>query len=103
VIDKDRSSALLAQGLGVDLFIISTDTDQVYLNYKKKNQEGIRNATASQMQKHYDDKHFPPGSMGPKVESVIKFINNGGKKAIITSFECLADALEEKAGTHITL
>lgn len=102
VIDKDRSSALLAANLDVDLFIISTDTDQVYLNYKKPDQKGIPFATADEMQKYFDEKHFPPGSMGPKVESVIRFIKNGGKKAIITSFELLEDALKDKAGTHIT-
>ncbi len=101
VIDKDRSSALLAQGLDVDLFIISTDTDQVYLNYKKSTQKGIRKATADEMEKHLQEGHFPPGSMGPKVESVIKFLRTGGKKAIITSYEFLMDALDEKAGTHI--
>ena len=101
VIDKDRSSALLAQGLDVDLFIISTDTDQVYLNYKKSTQKGIRKATADEMEKHLQEGHFPPGSMGPKVESLIKFLRTGGKKAIITSYEFLMDALDEKAGTHI--
>ena len=52
--------------------------------------------------KYFNEGHFPPGSMGPKVQSVIKFIQNGGKKAIITSFEYLMDALQEKAGTHIS-
>jgi carbamate kinase len=102
VIDKDRSSALLANGLNVDLFIISTDTDQVYLDYKKDTQRGIRNASAGEMQKYYENKQFPAGSMGPKVESAIRFIRNGGKKVIITSYEYLSDALEGKAGTHIT-
>ncbi len=102
VIDKDRSSALLAYGLNVDLFIISTDADQVYVNYKKPDMKGLRYATTQELQKYYDEGHFPAGSMGPKVESVIRFIKNGGKKAIITSFECLMDALEEKAGTHIS-
>lgn len=101
VIDKDRSSALLARGLDVDLFIISTDTDQVYLDYKKSNQKGISKATANEMEKYSQEGHFPPGSMGPKVESVIKFLRNGGKKAIITSYEYLMDALDGKAGTHI--
>ena len=101
VIDKDRSSALLSQGLDVDLFIISTDTDQVYLNYKKSDQKGIKKATADEMERYSMDGHFPPGSMGPKVESVIKFLRNGGKKAIITSYEFLMEALDEKAGTHI--
>ncbi|ROL59853.1 carbamate kinase [Bacteroidetes/Chlorobi group bacterium ChocPot_Mid] len=102
VIDKDRSSALLAKNLNVDLFVISTDTDQVYLNYKTDRQQGIRKATAEEMQRYLDEGQFPPGSMGPKVESAIKFIKNGGKKVIITSYEYLMDALEEKAGTHIS-
>jgi carbamate kinase len=101
VIDKDRSSALLAKDLNVDLFVISTDAEQAYLNYKKENQQGIRKATADEMQMYFNEGHFAPGSMGPKVESAIKFIKNGGKKAIITSYEYLIDALDEKAGTHI--
>ncbi len=101
VIDKDRSSALLALGLKVDLFIVSTDTDQAYLNYKKPDQEGIRKATAEEMEKYADEGHFAPGSMGPKVQSAIRFVRGGGERAIITSYEFLGDALEEKAGTHI--
>jgi len=101
VIDKDRSSALLASSLEVDLFIISTDTDQVYLNYKKKTQKGLREVTADELQKYYDEKHFPAGSMGPKVQSAIRFIRSGGEKVIITSYERLIDALDGKAGTHI--
>lgn len=102
VIDKDRSSALLAKNLNVDLFIISTDTDQVYVDFKKPTQRGIPKATADEMQAFYDQKQFPAGSMGPKIESAVKFIKNGGERVIITSFEYLIDALEEKAGTHIT-
>jgi carbamate kinase len=101
VIDKDRSSALLANSLDVDIFIISTDTDQVYLNYKKPNQIGLRDVTADELQGYYNEGHFPPGSMGPKVESVIRYIKNGGKHAIITSYEYLMDALDGKAGTHV--
>jgi carbamate kinase len=101
VIDKDRSSALLANGLNVDLFIISTDTDRVYLNYKKKDQTGIDKITAAELEAHANNGHFPAGSMGPKVESVIRYLKNGGKQAIITSFEYLTDALEGKAGTLI--
>ncbi len=101
VIDKDRSSALLAYNLGVDAFIISTDADKVYLNYKKPDQIGLDRVTADELQRYYDEGHFPSGSMGPKVESVIRFIRNGGKHAIITSYEYLMDALDGKAGTHI--
>jgi carbamate kinase len=102
VIDKDRSSALLAAQLDVDLFLISTDADQVYINYKKPDQQGIRNISADGLQELFDQGQFPPGSMGPKVESCIRFIRGGGKKALITSYEYLTDALEGNAGTHIT-
>lgn len=73
------------------------------MNYKKHNQQGLDKVSVDELQKYYDEGHFPPGSMGPKIESVIKYIRNGGKKAIITSYEYLMDALDGKAGTHITL
>ncbi len=101
VIDKDRSSALLANTLNVDLFIISTDTDRVYLNYKKPNQIALDRITVDELEQYYNEGHFPAGSMGPKVESVINYIKNGGKHAIITSYEYFTSALEGKAGTHI--
>lgn len=101
VIDKDKSSALLAHSLGVDLFIISTDAPEAYTNFKKPEQKGIRNATADEMIKYMEEGHFAPGSMKPKVESVIRFIQNGGEHAIITNYEYLEDALDGKAGTHV--
>ena len=101
VIDKDRASALLATELGVDLFVISTDTDHVYLNYKKSGQTALKRVTAAEMRIHLADGHFPPGNMGPKVESVLHFLEGGGEEAVITSFEHLCEAVEGKAGTHI--
>ncbi len=101
VIDKDRSSALLANSMNVDLFIISTDADKVYLNFKKPNQIGLDKVSVDELEKYYNEGHFPAGSMGPKVESVINYIKNGGKHAIITSYEYLSSALEGNAGTHI--
>jgi len=101
VIDKDRASALLAAELGVDSFIISTDTDYVYLNYKKPGQTPLTLVTAEEMKKHLLDGHFPPGNMGPKVESVLRFLESGGREAVITSFEHLCEAVMGSAGTHI--
>lgn len=101
VIDKDRASALLATGLGADVFMISTDARQVYLDFKKPSQRGIFRATAGEMQKFFDDGQFPPGSMGPKIESAIRFLRAGGKEVIVTSFEYLVDALDGNDGTHI--
>ena len=93
VIDKDRASALLATQLGVDLFAISTDTEYVYLNYKKPGQTPLTHVTASQLEEHYRAGHFPPGNMGPKVESVLRFLRSGGKEAVITSYEHLCEAV----------
>jgi carbamate kinase len=101
VIDKDRASALLAANLGVDLFAISTDTDFVYLDYKKSTQRPLSYVTAAELQAYFAAGHFPPGNMGPKVESVLRFIRNGGREAVITSCEHLCEAVAGSTGTHV--
>ena len=101
VIDKDRASALLAAHLGADLFVISTDTDFVYLDYKKPTQRPLRQVSSAELEAHAKAGHFPPGNMGPKIESVLRFLNHGGKEAIITSCDNLCRAVAESAGTHI--
>jgi carbamate kinase len=101
VIDKDRASALLASKLGVDIFAISTDVDSVYLDYKKPTQRPLRSITASELEEHYRAGHFPPGNMGPKVESALRFLEAGGKEVVITSFEKLTEAIAGRAGTHV--
>ncbi len=101
VIDKDRSSALLATVMKVDMFVISTDADKVYLNYKKENQQGLELVTLSEIKEYYNQGHFPPGNMGPKIEAVIRFVEQSHNKAIITTFEYLPDAIIGKAGTTI--
>lgn len=101
VIDKDRSSALLAIELGVDLFLISTATDKVYLNFKKANRVGLSKLTTAEAEEYHSQGHFPPGSMAPKIESAIKFTRATGNPSIITSFELIKEALEGKAGTII--
>ncbi len=106
VIDKDRASALLASRLGMDLFVISTDTDWVYLDYKKPTQRALRRAAAAELESYAKAGHFPPGNMGPKIESVLRFLRNGGKEAIIASCENLYQAVadldgEGTAGTHM--
>ncbi len=102
VIDKDRASALLACQLGVDTFAISTDISFVYLDYKKPTQQKLRNVSALQLEAHYKAGHFPPGNMGPKVESALRFLKAGGKEVVITSYEYLAEAVAGSMGTHIT-
>lgn len=101
VIDKDRASALLASGLRVDLFVISTDTDYVYLDYKKPAQRPLREVRATELQRYLEEGHFAPGSMGPKIESVLRFLRAGGTQAIITSAGTLEEAVTGEAGTHV--
>ncbi len=101
VIDKDRVSALLATRLGVDCFIISTDADRVYVDYRKPTQRPLARVTASELQAHYAAGQFPPGNMGPKVESALRFLKNGGQEVIVTSYEHLRAAAHGEAGTHI--
>lgn len=101
VIDKDRASALLASKLGVDLFVISTDTDYVYLDYKKAAQRALTFADAAELEQYLHAGHFPPGNMGPKIESVVRFLRAGGKEAIITSCDNLSKAVRGIAGTHV--
>jgi carbamate kinase len=101
VIDKDRASALLAARLRVDVFIISTDADRVYLNYKRPDQRPLNRVTAQEMAQHLAEGQFPPGNMGPKIESALRFLDAGGREVIITSYERLVDAVRGQAGTHI--
>ena len=101
VIDKDRASALLASRLGADLFVISTDTDCVYLGYKKPAQRPLGRVRAAELEEYARAGHFPQGNMGPKIESVLRFLRDGGKEAIITSCENLCHAVAGTAGTHM--
>jgi carbamate kinase len=101
VIDKDLAGEKLAESVCADLFMILTGVDQVYLNFGKKEQEGLRRLRLEEAKKYLSEGQFPAGSMGPKVEACIRFIEYGGEKAIITCLECADDALEGKGGTQI--
>ena len=102
VIDKDLGSSLLAKNLGADTFIISTAVDAVYLDFGKENQRPIRRATLPEIKRYLAEGHFKPGSMKPKIEAIIQFLENGGEKAIITSPKNLLSAIKGEAGTTIT-
>jgi carbamate kinase len=102
VIDKDLGSSLLARNLGADTFIISTAVDAVYLNFGKENQKPISRARLAEVKHYMTEGHFKPGSMQPKIEAIIQFLENGGKQAIITSPENLLRAVKGEAGTTIT-
>jgi carbamate kinase len=101
VIDKDRASAVLGREIGAELFLILTSVDNVAVNFGEPNEKPLGEVTVSELQRWYDAGHFPPGSMGPKVEAAIDFIRHGGAQVIITSFDQAAEALTGKAGTRI--
>ncbi len=101
VIDKDRASAVLGREIGAELFLILTSVDQVALNFGKPDQKMLGRVTVSEMKEYHRQGHFPPGSMGPKVEAAIDFMENGGRRVIITSLDLAADAMAGKAGTQI--
>jgi carbamate kinase len=103
VIDKDLATARLGAQIGADILLIATDEEKVALNYKKLNQRHLDTLTVKNARKYLQEGHFPPGSMGPKVEAVIHFLQEGGKQAIITSIDKIQDALSGKTGTHFTL
>ncbi|MEM4726998.1 MAG: carbamate kinase [Candidatus Bathyarchaeia archaeon] len=102
VIDKDLAGEILAEEVGADIFLILTDVDCVKLDYGKPSERPIRRMTLEEARRYLSEGHFPPGSMGPKVEACIRFLEHGGGKAIIASLHDGLEALEGRAGTQIT-
>ncbi len=102
VIDKDLAGEILAEEVGADVFLILTDVESVKLDYGKPSERTIRRMTIEEAKRYLLEGHFPPGSMGPKVEACIRFIEHGGKRAIIGSLREGLEAIEGKAGTQIT-
>jgi carbamate kinase len=102
VIDKDRASALIAAELKVDVFLISTAVEKVAINFNKPNQQWLDQLTLSQAKQYYKDGHFLSGSMGPKIEAMIAFMEaNPTGKGLITDPPHIVDALDGKTGTWI--
>lgn len=102
VIDKDRASALVAREIGADCLIILTGVDRVCVNFNQPNQMEIEQMTAAEAQAWFDQGQFPAGSMGPKIQSAIDYLSQGGEKVIITSIEKMQEALNGRSGTVIT-
>ncbi len=101
VIDKDAASCLLANELGASVFIISTDVDKVALNFGTPDQIEIDRLTVAECKQHLADNRFAAGSMRPKIESAVRFLERGGEKVIITQPQNLRANLDEIYGTHI--
>jgi carbamate kinase len=102
VIDKDFASSLLAREVKADLFLIATAVEKVAINFNKPNQQWLDKMTLAEA-KHYlaEGTHFAKGSMAPKIQAIIWFLENGGKHAIITNPENIGHALRGETGTHI--
>ncbi len=101
VIDKDLTSALMANVLGIEDLLILTAVPRVAVNFGKPDQRELVDVSLSELKKYRDEGHFPPGSMGPKIEAAIRFLENGGRRAIICELREAVTALRGEAGTHI--
>ena len=104
VIDKDFASGLLARDLGAELFLISTAVEKVALHFGKPEQRWIDHLSVGEARIYLDEGiHFAKGSMAPKIQAAIEFLEAGGKKVIITNPENIERALAGETGTHMTL
>lgn len=101
VIDKDFATSLLASRIGADVLIISTGVPKVYVNFGKPDQKALDEVSVAELRQYAAEGHFAPGSMLPKIEAVIEFMERGGKTAIITNPESLGEAVLGKTGTHV--
>jgi len=101
VIDKDYASALLANSIQADLFVISTAVEKVALNYNKPDQKWLDRLTLAEARKYMAEGHFAKGSMGPKIQAVIWYLERGGKQALITNPENIGRALAGETGTWV--
>ena len=101
VIDKDFASSLLATEIKADYFIISTGVEKVAINFNKPDMKLIDKMNVKECEQYISEGHFAKGSMLPKIEASMKFLENGGKNVIITSPEKIFDAVNGKTGTHI--
>jgi carbamate kinase len=100
VVDKDLSSALLAIALRVDLLLILTDVDGIYTDFGTSRAARLRSVGPEELRAHAAAGHFAPGSMGPKAEAVLRFLEAGGARAIVTLPEHVEPALAGREGTH---
>jgi carbamate kinase len=101
VIDKDLTSALMANVLGIPVMMLLTAVSQVAINFGKPDEQSLDEITVSEIKQLMAEGHFPPGSMGPKISAAIRFIEGGGQRVIIAHLNEAIPALNGKAGTHI--
>jgi carbamate kinase len=103
VIDKDLTAAILAREVGADALVIATDVPNVMVDFGTPSARPLGRVTVAEMRTHAADGQFARGSMGPKVEAALRFVEQGGERAVITSLEHIADAVErDDVGTVLT-
>jgi len=103
VIDKDLAGQRLATLIGANIFVVLTDVNGAYVNYGKPNQEIIKEITTGKLRSYSKEGQFKEGSMAPKIEAAIRFVESGGERAVIAALGELIEALDGKAGTQITV
>jgi len=101
VIDKDFGACVLAKEVGADLLLIVTGVDRVAINFGRPNQKWLKTITLREAKRYLREGHFPSGSMGPKIQAAISFVEGTGKEAIVTSPAQIGEAIRGKAGTRI--
>ena len=101
VIDKDLAAAVLAEAISADLLVIATAVDKVSLNYGKPNEQALDSMTAAEARRYIAEDHFQVGSMLPKIQACLQFIESGGHEALITCTDALSAALAGRTGTRI--
>jgi carbamate kinase len=101
VIDKDLAAALLARAVDAEVLVIATDVEHVVLGYGTEDERPLRQATAAEMREIAHEQKFASGSMGPKVEAAVRFVESGGRRAVITSLEMIEEAVHGRAGTVV--
>jgi carbamate kinase len=101
VIDKDMTSALMANVMGIEVMMMLTATPKVAIHFGTPRQKYLDRATVGEIQALQAQGHFPPGSMGPKIEAAVRFLRNGGKKVIIGDLNQAMEALRGDTGTHL--
>ena len=101
VIDKDLASSLLARELGADLLLVSTAVEKVYLNFGRPDARPIDEMTVAEARRYLSEGHFAPGSMLPKIEALVEFLEAGGQEALVTDPPNLTRAVAGEAGTRI--
>ena len=101
VIDKDLTASLLAKNLGAGMLLISTSIDRVAINFRQPNQLDLDHVTVAEAREYMEAGHFAPGSMLPKINAAIDFLEHGGERVIITQPHLMEEAMHGRAGTHI--